>query len=145
MRRASYCEAKVVGVDVSKFGAAIGSTFLPVVQSFVQACNDFSVSGIKSFHEQKAAAEKAQLDRDKTITDNRKKREEQLAAERKAKADAIKQREAEVSVSSVREWRDMCRSEPRRRLRRRGSESVRSLSRKVRPSLSSRGSPELTI
>eukprot|EP00026_Physarum_polycephalum_P018879 Phypoly_transcript_20646.p1 GENE.Phypoly_transcript_20646~~Phypoly_transcript_20646.p1 ORF type:complete len:207 (+),score=67.00 Phypoly_transcript_20646:47-667(+) len=99
-------QARIKGVDLKgiEFGK---SSFLPVAEAFVKACNDFSVTGIKSFHEQKFAAQQAEIEREKKIKeqlDTRKKAQEEkrLAVER-AKQDREREEREKIEAEKKRE------------------------------------------
>jgi len=86
-------QAKLKGLDPTQFGFT-GSTFLPLVAAFVQQCNDFSVGGIKSHLEQKAATERAHIERDQKITEARKARVDGKAQARRAREEEERSRKA---------------------------------------------------
>eukprot|EP00026_Physarum_polycephalum_P017912 Phypoly_transcript_19296.p1 GENE.Phypoly_transcript_19296~~Phypoly_transcript_19296.p1 ORF type:complete len:200 (-),score=56.70 Phypoly_transcript_19296:101-700(-) len=92
-------QARIKGVDTKGIGAGKGS-FLPMAEAFVKACNDFSVSGIKSFHEQKFAAQQAEIDREKQIKENLNNRKQAIE---RAKKDREREEQERIAAEKKRE------------------------------------------
>lgn len=71
------------------------SSFIPLVTAFVQDCNDYSVTGIKSFHEAKFAAARAEEERERQIKEKLEERKRLAAEKREAQQRARLERERE--------------------------------------------------
>eukprot|EP00026_Physarum_polycephalum_P018441 Phypoly_transcript_20032.p1 GENE.Phypoly_transcript_20032~~Phypoly_transcript_20032.p1 ORF type:complete len:219 (+),score=68.81 Phypoly_transcript_20032:73-657(+) len=88
-------QARIKGIDTKGLGGGKGS-FIPMAEAFVKACNDFSVAGIKNFHEQKFAAQQAELEREKKI-------KESLDARKRAKMEREKEEQERIAAEKKKE------------------------------------------
>jgi len=102
-------QAKLVGKTMSGGKLELkevdgSSSFMPLTQAFAQACKDFSVTGIKDFHEAKMKSTQAELERQKAISDKLTQRKDAAEANRKAReALSIEQKKAAQKAKEDRE------------------------------------------
>jgi len=97
------------------------SSFLPITQAFAQSISDYSVSGIKSFHESKAASDAAELARQKAINDKLQQRKEAAEANRKAKEALTLEQKAAIERAKqdkIREEQEKIAAEEKRKAER---------------------------